>query len=433
MSRLPCSRMQPVAGGRGRQPLVAASLVLLCGLVPQRAAATRVQDPDTLRVSLEEAWRIGLERRPDLHASRAAVDQQAGNARQAGIPVFNPLLETKATDLISPGSSGPIEIILSQQIEWAGQRGLRSSAAHVATDASRLSLSDAERRARLEIALAWNEAVAATARHRIRERNLDLETRIRAAVDAQAREGQLSRLDVNLARINAGQTIAAERLERLARDTTLFALARAMGLSPMTTVYPAVDTLTVGDATTLETDSLLARALRSRPDLMAAQAEVESARVRQRLASRTALPNLTIGGVADRDASGNDFSYGLRLGFSLPLWNRNQGARDAATAAVRAFEARRAEVENRIRTEVRVAVETWRAAREALLALDAEVAGPARANQDLLDFAFAEGQLDLPSTLLLQSRLIDAEIGFVDAWLAERNAAARLAAATVGF
>ena len=53
----------------------------------------------------------------------------------------------------------------------------------------------------------------------------------------------------------------------------------------------------------------------------------------------------------------------------------------------------------------------------------------ARANRALLERARAEGRIDLPTMLVLQSQLIEAELAYWDAWLEERLAETALDAA----
>jgi outer membrane protein TolC len=55
---------------------------------------------------------------------------------------------------------------------------------------------------------------------------------------------------------------------------------------------------------------------------------------------------------------------------------------------------------------------------------------PARANQDLLETAYRAGKVNLSTLLLLRNQLLDAELGYWDAWLARRTALIALQAAT---
>jgi outer membrane protein TolC len=55
---------------------------------------------------------------------------------------------------------------------------------------------------------------------------------------------------------------------------------------------------------------------------------------------------------------------------------------------------------------------------------------PARENQQLLEKAFRAGKVGLPTLVLLRNQLLDAELGYVDAILAQRRALVALQAAT---
>ena len=54
---------------------------------------------------------------------------------------------------------------------------------------------------------------------------------------------------------------------------------------------------------------------------------------------------------------------------------------------------------------------------------------PARENQSLLEIAYREGKSDLPTILLLRNQLLEAELDYLDAWLAARTSLANLEAA----
>jgi hypothetical protein len=53
----------------------------------------------------------------------------------------------------------------------------------------------------------------------------------------------------------------------------------------------------------------------------------------------------------------------------------------------------------------------------------------ARHGTGLLETAYREGELDLTSLILLRNQLLDAEVGYWEAWLARRSSFARLEAA----
>ena len=61
------------------------------------------------------------------------------------------------------------------------------------------------------------------------------------------------------------------------------------------------------------------------------------------------------------------------------------------------------------------------------------VLGPVESNRQLLERARASGQLDLPTALLLQSQLWEAELAYWNVWLAEQSARVALNAAVGDF
>ncbi|MGD8729167.1 MAG: TolC family protein, partial [Gemmatimonadota bacterium] len=171
-------------------------------------------------------------------------------------------------------------------------------------------------------------------------------------------------------------------------------------------------------------------ALRSRPDLLAADLEVERARQAARVASREAFPNLRVAALATRDNPALDPRLGVSIGLEIPLFDRNQGLSERRRAEIVEREAARTAAELRVRTEVENALRSYELARQEVETLEAEMLDPIRQNQGLLEIAFREGKIDLASLLLLRNQLLDAELAYWAAW--ERREAARteLASAT---
>ncbi|HET8656186.1 MAG TPA: TolC family protein [Longimicrobiaceae bacterium] len=137
-------------------------------------------------------------------------------------------------------------------------------------------------------------------------------------------------------------------------------LASVMGIpadSPFEVVAPpgplTIRTVAAG------VDSLMARAVRERPELAAAQAEAAGAAAQIRVARAAALPSLTLGGNAGRNFSSistqNGNTYGLSVGLSVPIFS-GFARRDAMRAARATLDAARARVEA---TRVRVANQVY--------------------------------------------------------------------------
>jgi outer membrane protein TolC len=73
--------------------------------------------------------------------------------------------------------------------------------------------------------------------------------------------------------------------------------------------------------------------------------------------------------------------------------------------------------------EVEDALRVYTSAEREVEILEAEMLGPIRENQGLLEVAYREGKIDLASLLLLRNQLLDAELSYWAAW--ERREIAR--------
>lgn len=170
---------------------------------------------------------------------------------------------------------------------------------------------------------------------------------------------------------------------------------------------------------------------------------MEEADARATLARREAIPSPrvgvfiereerhpAVGGTPDPRTGLGSPRVGVGVSLPIPLFQRNQGI--VAENRARSEQARyhREATELAIRTEVMAALDAYRSAGEEIRVLEEEVLLPARENQRLLDVAFQEGRIALPTLLLLRNQLLDAELSYWDAWLAAHRALVDLQSAT---
>jgi outer membrane protein TolC len=279
-------------------------------------------------------------------------------------------------------------------------------------DAGRLSTAEASR--------AFYESVAADRRLEAATAILALNERLSAAALTQMGEGAISVMDANFARIEGARSrarvLGTERDVRTAR----LALGYLLGATPGTVLVAREEPeRPLPAASEMQTEALLATAA-NRPDLIARQDEIDRATALARLSRRDAIPDLNLGIVVEGDDSGASPRTGLQLGLSVPIWNRSQGVTDQHEAESRRASLERDAVAARVRTEVTDALQSYAAATEEEALLADEVLAPVRANQAFLETAYQEGEIDLPSLVLLRNQLLDAEMAYWDAWLARR-------------
>ncbi len=436
-----------------RYRLLVACLLLVLPSLPHGAGATSAQatslgrlgeaSGDTLIITLSEAQRRALSRNPDLLAERREIEIARGQMTQARALAPNPELELRAPGAGSSGAVGEFEVALSQEIEVAGQRGLRVRAAGYRLQRSEAAVEDAVRRTLADAGHAFFGALAAQERLVVVAELHDLGRRLLEVTRIQAREGEISVIDANLAEIEAGRArarmLAAEREALSAR----LELQRLIGIPPEQGIRLATDPADLPEPTTLDPDSLVSLALARRPDLTAYARAVDQYDALAGLARREAIPNPRISLFVEREGRFSNTPgvgvpgtplesprVGVGVSLPLPLFQRNQGV--AAEYRARADQARshREAAELTVRAEVTAALEAYRSAGEEVRVLEEQVLLPARENQRLLDVAFQEGKVPLPTLLLLRNQLLDAELGYWDAWLAARRSLVDLQSVT---
>ena len=398
-------------------------LALLLSASPLRPVSA--QGPgDTLRLVLAEARTRAFRANPDLAAAFVDTAVARGQLRQAGLLAFNPIV-----DVLGRPSGDQLEAGVSQEIEIFGQRARRRAAARAGLDRSRASAQNAFRLIVADVDRAFFALAAAEQRTLLSRDVLEINTRLADVSARQLKEGEISRIDYNLAVVELGR--ARARAAVAAREETAAAieLGRLTGIPLGTPIAAIADTAAIG-ALVVDVDSVVRRAVERRPDLLERSAAAVQASAELSATTRQALPNPVLRAVVEQPTKGGPSTLRPGIGFTLPFLNRRQGDREALRAAVRRADLERAATSATIRAEVAKAVAAYRSASTELAALEAAVLIPARQNRQLAEVAHREGKIGVPVLLIVQNQAIDAELEYWNAWLALRFALTDLAAVT---
>ena len=402
------------------------------------AQSSAIPSADPIRLTIERARELALRNNPEMGAARADVAIAAGGLRQARSIRSNPTV-----DVLTAGTSDSrIELGISQEWEIWGQRGLRSSVASSELKQAEFTTTDAARILILEVDRAFYRAFVAQRRSDLSQELLTLNQRLSDVAQQQLKEGEISKLDFNLAMIEVGRSRAMHVAALREAQGQEFELRRLLALERGSSLSLAVDSahrhvsldssrsargVTLVNGRTV--DDLLAVALARRPDLAATDAQLAGAQADVTLARRESRPNL-VPRIATEETSTGGLGIRPGIGFTLPILNRNTGTVEARRATVRQAELRREAIRQAIRTEVESAANLYLTASAEVEVLESTVLAPARENRVLLEAAYREGKVGLPVMLLIRNQVIAAEQEYWSAWLAEREAAALLAAAT---
>jgi cobalt-zinc-cadmium efflux system outer membrane protein len=171
-------------------------------------------------------------------------------------------------------------------------------------------------------------------------------------------------------------------------------------------------------------------ALRTRPDLRLARLTEEVAQAGLRLANAQGTPdaavftrysqgqstfdNTPVGPIFDRD---KQLSFGVSVG--IPVFNKNQGAKEEAAVAIRQATRRREFAEQIVRSEVASAYARYEAARQAVATFEQGVVERSNKNINTIRAAYEIGAFTVTALLAEQRRLVDSQRDFTEA-LTER-------------
>ncbi len=420
------------------------TISLICVISFMVSSASYGQDS----APAEGASSIDLTRRAlasnaQLAAARLEIERARARLRQAGLRP-NPSVEflhgNGASN--SPGEKGTT-VGLSLPLELAGQRGRRIDLARAELEAAEAEVADRERRLASEMRAAYAEALAASREVEVmRELNpLDAETA--RVVEARVEEGDAAPLELNLLRVEIDRMRARRVLAEGRLQAALLRLKRLAGIPPEEALRLREELTEPPLEPPASLEAAVEIALRSRPDLRFARLSEEVARAGYRLAKAQAAPQVNavvqysdvrntfdetpVGLITDRDHA---LSFGVSI--TLPIFNRNQGAKAEAQLAVTQAQKRREFLESEIRSEVASAWRRYEAALAALQTYERGVIERSTQNVRTARAAYEAGAFRVSELLAEQRRLIDARREMTEAMVERYRALSDLQTAIGG-
>ena len=399
-----------------RFPLVALAFALAAIAYP--AGAQPAAAPTTL--TLNEAMRLAEAAHPSVLAREAQLAAAEGTRSEAAALLFNnPEFSTEAIRRradVAVGSWNEWSVGISQPFETGGQQARRREAAAAGLDALRAEIDDVRRQARAEAATRFLAVLSAQRRVQLEQHSVDLFVRSAQAVAKRRAAGEDTRLDANVALVEAERARNALALagERLIDARSELGTAVRLPPSALPEVAGELGTK-VGDLLPYKLEQLLASA-QNLPRQRALVAREVAARARLGVERGNRNPDVTIGVHAGREGpSGASERLAIvSLSVPLPLFKRNDAAIGQAITDMTQAEVERASALRDAEMRVRQLWSRLASQRGRIQRLERVLVPASTDNQQLSAKSREAGQIGLLDQLIVNRQAIEAERDLID-------------------
>ena len=392
--------------------------------LPVAAQGPSLSGPDQ-PLALREAVRRALAGNLELRVSRA--DTGFAQAELVGSRLRpNPSL---AMEYVSTGDG---RVSVTQDLQLWGVRGYRIRAASLGQERARYTAEDAARLVRRDVVRSYRELLFQQGRVALLDSLARVNERISRVAKSAFEQGLGSELDSRLSFTTYQQSLLEREAAAREADVQQVELARLLGDS-LTARYRLTDSMPTGglrfltaayadtaaprpvrfDPNETGVDSLVRLALASRPDLRAAELDVEAQQASLAAARAAGKPTVAVGAiygrssdavglVNGREVSNGENGVGVGLVVGLPFANRNQSEVLRARYAGEAASLRQASVRQSLERDIRVALGRVALASSRVETLRRVIIPSSQGALRIAETAFGRGQVNIFEVLQVQ-------------------------------
>ena len=396
-------------------------IACLLWITAAHAQGTEMPVTPAKPLTLQEAWTLAEQNSVSLKSARAAVVAAEGHAEDTrGLLWNNPELNAEGVRRQLPpsdiGNTTNREwgAGITQALEIGGQHGHRREAARQELIAAQLLAQEAEREVRADVERRFVQVLALQARIGIERDSLTLIERTSSFAGKRVAAGEDSRLDGNVALIEAGRA-----RNQLAALTDQFLQAR-VELGELLQWPSATLPDVVGDLESMATVPALDRLLvaaAERSQLKALQAKEIAARSKRDLELAARIPDITVGLGVGREGP-QEFRENIALlsvSVPLPLFKRNSGNVAQAQADLARAQAERQALERGQGANVRALWNRHQSLRNRVRTLRDAVLPALEENHRLSQQSLLEGEIGVTQQVLVNRQLLDGRRDLLDA------------------
>lgn len=380
-------------------------------------------------LGLSDLLRISLERNPELRQANFQVQAAAGRAVQAGI-YPNPTVSAEGSELgHRDGPGGFITApLVSQEIVTGGKLRLSRQVGEQEVDQARLHVLGQRFTLYTAVRRGYYEVLAAQQRIEIYSELVRLASKATETTQTLVKGRQAAPLDLIQIRVEMNRFRAELDAARQERTAAWRRLAAAMG-APDLPDAPVMGALE-SPWPDYDFDLAARRVLECHPDIRVARVGVTRSQLALRRARLEPIPNVMFGAGYERDNVDHQDQWAFRASLPIPLFNRNQGSVQAASAEVGRAAADVERVQNVLVGRLATAFGQYTAAREQADRYRTSILPDATEAYQLALAAFQGGQFEYLRVLQAQRAVAETNLEYVRAltelWLAGSDIAGLL-------
>ncbi len=365
-------------------------------------------------IPLAELEAIALNRSPELRQAGHVVEVASGRAVQAGL-YPNPEVSIEGSQLGSPQAPGGMvkAPVFRQEIVIGDKLGAGRQAAQCETSKARALFTAKRYEVLTAVRKGYFDTLAAQHRVEVLAELARLSGETQRTTETLVKGGQAAPLDLVQIRVEKGRFEADLEAARQQCTAAWRRLAAVIG-SPELTERPVAGSLDT-PWPSYEFDQVVRQLGELHPEVRASHAELSKAQWEMKRAAAEVVPNITLGAGYERDNFAKEDCWTLQASMPLPIFNRNQGNRQAAAAEVHRAGAEIDSVRNSLVAKAATAFGQYDAARRRAIRYRDTILPDADQAYRLALAAFQGGQFEYLRVLQAQRAVAESRLEYLRA------------------
>ena len=381
--------------------MLVAGPVSISAQQPAAAPPSAAAPAPTARITLDEAIRLALQHNHALQAARSTILQSQALETTANLrpnPVltldaqFLPIFQPSQFSADYLDNNAQFDAGIGYLFERGKKRQHRVQAARDATSVVRSQVADSERQLIFNVSQQFIAVLLAESSLNFAQQDLDSFRKTVEVSEERFRVGGISEGDLLKIKLQLLQFQTDVSAARLARIQALAALRQLLGFESVPDGYDVEGSLEY-QPVTAGLDDLKALALRSRPDLLAAQQNVVAAHSQQTLALANGKRDFNLTFNYTHTAAVNSGAFFFNM--ELPVFDRNQGEIARTRYAITQAQEQASETSQQVLTDVTNAYENLRTNDQIVRLYQGGYVDQAKQSRDISEYAYKRGAASL--------------------------------------